>query len=466
MKAGLIGPSYVQRSLPFDAQRTVNLFPVLDEMGKEPASLYGTPGKELFATAGLGPGRGGFSASNGRAFFVSGSGLFEVFANGTTTLRGSLENSSGLVTIDENGLELAICDGFNLYLLTYATDVFAKVVDADLPSAATVTFLDGYFIVNRPDTGIFQISGLYDGASWAALDFATAESSPDQLLRVLNVLGQLWLLGDSTTEIWSNTGTGGFPFARISGAKLETGIGAAYSAIALDNSVFWVSRDKNGFGIVYRADGFSPQRITTEAIEKRIQEAPSLETLRTYSYQEEGHTFFVLTGGGMETSLCYDLTTQLWHERAYLNEFGNYELDLGAFGIYAFNKQLVISRINGKIYEQSLNFYSDDGEEIARERTFTHLQDENQRVQYRNLTVGFETGSAEQGTDPQAVLSVSRDGGRTYSGGIQKSLGLTGQYLKRVDWQRLGQARQMTFRVRVTSPTKVAITGAYFNTKD
>lgn len=466
MKAGLIGPTYDQRSLPFDAQRTINLFVLLDQMGKEPASLLGTAGKLLFSTVGLGPGRGGFAASNGRTFFVSGSGFFEVLADGTNILRGSLENSFGLLTMDENGLQLAVCDGFNLYLFTYGTNAFAKVVDADLPSAASVTFLDGYFIVNRVNSGIFQISGLYDGLTWAALDFATAESSPDRLLRVLNVLGQLWLFGEYTTEIWANTGTGNFPFARINGANLETGIGAPFSAIALDNSVFWVSRDKNGFGIVYRAEGFTPNRISTETIERRLQEAPNFATLRSYSYQEEGHIFWVLTGGGMETTLVYDLTTRLWHERAYLNDMGEFELDLGEYGIYAFNKQLLISRVDGKIYEQSLDFYSDDGEEIVRERTFTHLQNEMQRVTYKNLTVGFETGSAEQGMDPQAVLSLSRDGGRTWSGGIMKSLGLSGRYLQRVIWHRLGQARMMTFRVRVTSPTKVAITGAYFNTEE
>jgi len=147
MKVGLVGPSYQQRSLPFDAQRSINLYPILDEMGKEVAALYGTPGKSLFATAGVGPIRGEFASTNGRAFAVSASGLYEVENDGTTALLGSLDGSSGAVTIAENGTQLAICDGAKLYILTYSTNAFAKVSDPDFPSSVgTVAYIDGYFL--------------------------------------------------------------------------------------------------------------------------------------------------------------------------------------------------------------------------------------------------------------------------------------------------------------------------------
>jgi len=202
MKIGLVGSSSQQRSLPFNAERTVNLHIVVDKEGKKPASLYSRPGNSTFTAVGSGPGRGGFTATNGRAFSISGSELYEISSLGVGTLRGSLLTSFGDVTIDENGLQLAICDGKDLYIFTYATNVFTRVVSANLPSAASVVFLDGYFIVNRSFTsGIFQISGPYDGLTWAALDFATAESSPDSLLRVAAIFGQLWLFGDISVKI-------------------------------------------------------------------------------------------------------------------------------------------------------------------------------------------------------------------------------------------------------------------------
>ena len=83
IKVGIVGPTYQQRSLPFDAQRTINFWPVLDQDGKEVSALYGTPGLSLFATAGANATRQAFTSSNGRCFFVAGSTLYEVLANGS-----------------------------------------------------------------------------------------------------------------------------------------------------------------------------------------------------------------------------------------------------------------------------------------------------------------------------------------------------------------------------------------------
>lgn len=466
MKIGLVGPSYQERSLPFDAQRTINLYPVFDQQGKEVSALYGTDGLSLFATCGVGPVRGEFAAANGRAFVVSNAGLYELTSAGAATLLGSLDTSSGIVSIEENGLQLGVCDGEDIYILTYATNTFAKVTDVDLPSVGTITFIDGYFVANQNDTGKFFISAPNDGTSWAALDFATAESSPDELLRVYNAVGQLWLLGTKTSEIWTNTGASAFPFERISGAKMETGILAPHTAIAVDNSIFWVGRDAIGSGIVYRAQGFSPQRISTNAIELLLQAATTPETLRAYTYQRDGHTFYVITGGGMSTTLCYDISTKLWHERAYLNQFGEFEQHLGSCAMYAFNRQLVGSRSNGKIYTMSPDYYSDDGDEIAAERIYTHLSEEGKRLRFNSLEIAMETGvglTTGQGSDPQITLWISRDGGRTYSGGYTTSFGAIGNYQARAVFRRLGIATDMVFRIRITDPVKRALIGSYLN---
>jgi len=463
-KIGLVGPSSQQRSIPFDAQRTINLFPVLDEKGREVSALYGTPGLSLFATAGIGPIRGAFAAANGRAFVVSNSGLYEVLSNGTTTLQGTLSTPSGIVSIDENGLQLGICDGNSIYIFTYTTNVFVQVTDPDLPSVGTITFIDGYFAANVNNSGKFFISALYDGTSWAALDFATAESSPDNLLRVYNSVGQLWLLGSKTTEIWSNNGAASFPFARISGAKMETGILAPHTAIAVDNSLFWVGQDNIGSGIVFRTQGFTPLRISTNPIELLIQKAPTPSTLRAYTYQEEGHPFYVITGGGMNTTLVYDISTQQWHERAYLNSFGVYEPHLGSCGMYAFNQQLVGSRLNGKIYKMSLDLYSDDGDEISSERVYTHLSQEDTRIKFNQLEIAMETGVGNQvapAVNPQITLWISSDGGKTYSNSYTTSFGAVGKYMTRAVFRRLGIRFICTFKIRITDPVKRVLIGSY-----
>lgn len=467
LKIGLVGPSYDQRSLPFNAQRSINFFLIADKSGAEEVSLYGTPGLTLFASVGAGPHRGAFKSSNGRVFCVSGSKLYEITSAGTETELGSLATSEGRVTMAEGLTQLAICDGTKLYYLTYATDAFAQVTDLDLPSSVGyVTNIDGYFIVVENDSGRFYISTINDVSSWDALDFATAESNPDKLLACINGIGQLWLFGEKTTEIWTNTGASSFPFSRISNAIMEAGVLAPNSLLEVDNSLYWLGQDEFGDGIVYKANGFTPERVSTTPIERKIAQAQNKDKIYSWAYQEDGHLFILFTGGGLETSLCFDVTMQQWHERAYLNDQGNFEQHLGASHVYAFGKHLIGDRRNGNLYQMSLDFYDDNGDELARERIYTHIVDEYKRFRYNSLRIGFETGVGlqnGQGSNPTVSLQVSKDGARTWSDWFNTSIGRVGKYQTAVNFRRLGIAEIMTFKIRISDPVKIAITGSYLN---
>lgn len=465
MKIGLVGSSYQQRSQPFDSQRMVNMYAISDPQGADVASLLGTPGLSLFSTAGIGAVRGSISSDKGRAFVVSGSELYEIDSSGVATLRGNLLTSSGIVTMAENGFQIAICDGDKGYIFTYATNVLTQITSPNFPSSAAITFANGYFVATKNSSGQFYISGLYDGTTWAALDFATAESSPDNLSIAVPFLGQLALFGSNTLEIWRNTGDSLFPFARISGAT-PIGTTSPYTVISLDTSVYWVGANAEGTGIVYQAQGFSPKRISTEAIEKILQAETQPQLLRSWGYQQEGHAFLVITGGTLKTSLVYDLTTQLWHERSYLNADGVDEPHLGTCCMYAFGRQLVGSRIDGKIYTMSLDVFSDNGNPISRRRIYTHLLDELNNVRYNELQIGVEVGvglQTGQGSNPTLSLRLSKDGAKTWSDYYTTEIGAAGRYREQVKFRRLGIQQQCTFEISITDPIKIAITGSYLN---
>lgn len=469
MRIGLVGPSYEERSKPFDAQRTINLYPVADETkhGKEITALYGTPGLDLFATVGIGPIRGEFSSANGRAFVVSNTQLWEVTSGASTTVRGTLTSDVSIVTITENFTQLIICDGTDLYTLTYATNTFAKVSDIDFPGAATVTYLDGYAIVNPPDSGSFYISTIQDATAWDALDFATAEASPDKLVRVIASIGQLYLMGERTTEVWVDTADTEFPFEKVPGANIPVGCAAPHSVVEMDNTLVFVGKSENGQGIIYRFAGYSPQRISTFAIEYQLNKSTDLSELRAYTYQQDGHTFYVLTGGDLETSLVYDASTRQWHERAYLESDGSLSTHKSSCHMFAFGKHYVGDKENGNVYEMSLDVFDDAGAPLLSQRVFTHLFNEGKPFRCDSLRVDFEYGVGLTGEDaPLVWLNISEDGGFTWSPDYEASIGAIGNRNIRAVWRRLGMSSitgQITFRVSTADPVKRAICGAYLN---
>lgn len=465
MKIGLFGGTGRMRSKPYNDERTINLIPITQEGAREAGMLLGSPGLAPFAVAGSGAIRDEFFSANGRAFVVSLNSIYEVFENGTTLLLGTLLTSTGNITMAENPTQLAVCDGTYGYILTYATNVFTQITDPDFPEAGTLDYIDGYFVVNRKGTGQFNISALNNGLSWAALDFATAESSPDGLQRVINSLGQLWLIGTFTSEIWTNTGASPFPFQRIAGGVVQVGTASPFSAVAIGNTLLWTGQDRQGRGIVYSARGFSPQRVSNEPIEIMIQTASDLAGVKAFSYQQDGHVYYILTGGGLATSLVYDLTTQLWHERAYEGSSG-YEQWLANCHMFAFGYNLVGDRRNGNIYRMSLDVYSDNGETITRERTFNHLSNEGERFRLNELEIAMETGTAlvtgaTIDTDPVCQLYVSKDGAQTWLGAFTASIGKIGNYTLKAAFRRLGVSEIFTFRLKIATRTKIALIGAY-----
>jgi hypothetical protein len=451
------------RSGNFNAERSINLFPVLAESkSKDVAALYGTPGLKLFATVGQGPIRAKITCGNGRMFCVSGNGLYEVFSDGSSTLRGTLSTFTDPVSMDENGLQLMIASSPNGYIFTFATNAFAQITDSDFPGAIYVIFQDGYFIIVPPNNlGKFYLSGLYDGLAWDALDFATAESSPDGLVGLCSLGGQLLLFGNSTTEFWYNNGSADFPYARLSGGRMEMGLVSAFCVAKTDNTAFWVGQDKYGSGMVFRANGITPLRISTQAIEYALTKA-NLSELIGFTYQQEGHLFYILTGIGMETSLVYDAATQLWHERAFLVD-GDFERWLGVFHAFAFGKNLTGDRLSGNIYQIDLDTYTDNDMPIKRSRVFSPIFNEGKRFKISSLEVDFDAGVGNTTAPyPLAWLRISPDA-HNWSNEYSTPIGAQGKYETRAIWRKLGVRRQMTFEVSISDPVKVHITGSRFN---
>ncbi len=485
-----IGPSYVHTSVAFDAQRCINLYTSLSETGNssDAGLLIGTPGLKIFIDLPKNIIRGAHEVL-GRCFVVAGNSVYEIFIDGSYIFIGDLISLNGHVSMADNGLQVCLVDGDNGYIINLANDatwpngtamewpdgtlidwpsgaLMETISDPDFVGADTVTFADGYFAFNEPNTGRYYISELYNGLNIDSLEFASAEGSTDNLVAVKAVHNELWLFGVNSIEVAYNSANLDFPYERIQGAFIEYGCIAPFSVAKAANTVFWLGNDKRGVGVVWMAEGYAPKRISTDAIEREIQSYADISDAISYTYQEMGHHFFVINFPAENTTLVYDISTGMWHERASLNN-GNIERHRAQVHVYIFNKHIVGDYHNGKLYQQNIDFYTDDGDPIYRERTCPYLSDQGDLDYFffNRFQLEMESGVGLSSNDPyeadpQIALSWSDDNARTWSNEIWRSAGKIGEYAKRLIWRRLGRSRKRVFKVSTSIPCKVCFISA------
>lgn len=496
MKTPILGSSYVIRSVNAADNRMVNLYPeVIAEGGLEAAYLQRCPGLAAFTEVGDGPIQG-LWAHSGIGYVVSGQEFYSITAAGVPTLIGTVENS-GPVSMADNGTQLFIAADPKGYIYNFATGVLAEITDEDFPGSSTVGYLDGYFVFSEPNSQRIWVTALFDGANVDALDFASAEGAPDDVVGLVVNHREVWVFGTNSTEVWYNSGDADFPLARIQGAYNEVGCVAPNSIAKLDNSLMWLGQDARGQGIVYRAEGYSARRASTHAVEFAIQSYADMTDAVAYSYQQDGHEFYVLNFPLADTTWVLDAATNAWHERRgfrnglFTRHRSNCFVNL--------NGALVVGDYeNGNLYTLDLDTYADDGAAqkwLRRWRALPPGANDFKRTAQHTLQLICETGvgltgyasdpvifvedgvpvlvdeftmvltgnPATLGADPQVMLRWSDDGGHTWSNEHWRSLGAEGASQTRVFWRRLGMTEKLRDRVYElsgTDPVKIAIMGA------
>lgn len=387
-----------------------------------------------------------YGAYNGAIIRWTGGGAVSI-------LTGSVPGTDGITWAQNNnsgGPDIVACrESGGAYVIS-GTLVFGytAAIDADLPSDVnSVTSGNGYFFFSTP-AGEIWASNL-NSTSVNALSWATAESRPDGLNRVIWHGGTLYAFGASTIEPWLDVGTSPFPLTRgtsVIPVGLKTTMAVAGDVEGWDHNLYFVAHD----GTVRELDGYSTKTVSTPDVERFIA-ASTTATLTAFVYTFRGHAIWCLTSDAGTWE--YNVTTGLWHERAsngLVNWRAKHAVKFGPFWYTGDTQSTSILRVSDSTY-------AENGAALLYRIESAPLKEYPVRVAVPSLFADFAMGQG--GT---VSMSQSHDGGATWSTPRDRSLGNAGDYKGPIRWNALGQTSHHGLRVRfdVSSGVDVSFMGA------
>lgn len=406
---------------------------------------------------------------NGRMFAIGGNNLYEVSAAGVPTLVGPIVGDGRPVLMVASTTQLCFASAGTLYLFDLVGAAGLTTPAGLLGPVSIVGYSDGFFIALLSNSRRFQISAINDASTWPGLTVVTVTLFPDNIVSMIVDHREIWLLGATKTTVYYNAGAPIVPFVPDQSAYIEQGIGAQFAVSRLDNSIFWIGADDRGQGIGWRAQGYTPMRITNYSIETAWAKYPTIADAVSYSYQDQGHSFWVVYFPSANATWVYDVAVGQWHRRGSWN--GNkYNADFSQNHIFAFGMHLVGDWNSGNIYQQSINILTDNGAPIHRMRRSPHVTLELEYIFHHQLQIDMETGLGPQPPlldgqgkprDPIVTLRWSDDFGHTWSNSYDMPCGQAGKFKTRVIWRRLGRSRGRIYELTCSDPIALRIVDAY-----
>lgn len=470
--------SYKHKSINVCPVFTQNWYVESIETGsaKSRKVLIQTPGKRLFAdatTTNAGNGRGNWFSSTSILYSVLGDILYSVDAGGVLTEIGAIGNTGGPVSMTDNGKYLFMADGISFFYheMGSATINDVDLTSTDLQKPTQIVYVNSRIVaIDGSNKFYWSDPGLEGGLVWGGLSFASAEKSADPIIAIEKRQSDIWLFGDRSYEVHVGTGDADFVFVYRDGSSSDIGCGAPQSTSTIESRIFWLGSSSAGQNIIFMSDGFNGIRVSDHAVEAELDKISTAEFTNTTdaigsTYQQNGHTFYVITFLGGNKTAVYDMKENAWHWRTTREPNLNIQNHWDAlYFMYAYDKVVVGSTSGARLYTLDLDKYDEwDETPIVREHIGPIWWDSYKEIVMDFLTIDMETGVgliSGQGVDPLASVAISHDSGHTFSSELTDSLGKAGQYSAQPTWRGLGMGRNVVARLRVSDPVKAVVIGA------
>lgn len=441
-------------------QKLVNMLVETDK-SRDFVAVRRAEGLELSVTTPNGePMRSNIHKNGDYKYFVAGDELYR-WDSTTPTDLGEV-GGSGRAQILSNSVPgnnqiLILNGGGDGYI--YDNSGLNQIVDSDFYSTTSATILNERFWFSRDGTNEFFASDQSDGTSYNPLSFGTAEWKPDEVVIVVSKQSALWVLGKSTMEYWQSYDDSILPVRAVRGASKDIGILAKTSFAELDEYFAFLADDSNvvlvsgtevtqisdlDFQIKIRGDGTSQNPGFTAA---------EIDDCVGFFVDTPQHKIYYLNFPSAGFTWAYDLSTGLTFTRQSLD-------GTGWRGIYSLtdeNKVYVGDRLDGSVW-----LYSPDakgeGDELLPAVMQTPSISFKKDAFINSVTVEMEVAVAEDTTEPEMIVSNTKDGGKTWITHSHIPLGKQGKYQTRVvirNFGKLVRNKDFSLNFRVTDAVRV-----------
>ena len=454
-------------------------------------------------------GRGLFHSTRGNFLIaVIAGNIYRINANLGFQFLFSIPSTSGEVFMDENlSSQIAIVDGVSPgYIYNYTTGaigpidyVFTGGGVAFTPNY--VTYQNTYFIFGNAATDTsgsqwfvynsgFNPTSLANPLQIKWVQTLTIQTKPDfakACIRIPSHGNFLLVLGTTVAEIWSNV-AGLQVYQRQSSINIDYGVASVSTIAASDDMVCWLGiNEKSSPAIMYMAGG-KAERISTDGIDFLLARVHNPQKSTAMFYRQDGHTFYILTffDSGDNFSIMYDFTTQKFfditdwdfnfHPARQMAYFNNeiYFISLNQGSLMRLSTEITsISTDISNEYEiprirRCDTFRIAGGERfIVNQFAFTIENGVEQNVDFRLECDGFILGEVSGGImyseddlpllveggscqiyQPRIDVTLSKNGGETYSNVVSYYMHATGNYKNQPRFHQLGEANQFTIQMR------------------
>jgi len=450
-----IGQAYENRAIPVSNQLCINWYPETESPdSRNVITLQSVSGVKIFVDINVSSQdhiRGmHFSEQLQLLYVVAGNTLYDVTSAGVKTSRGTIPGATDVIMAD-NGTQLGIANGIAYLVYTAATTTLATVQDSgsnDLV-VSDIGFLDGRFILMIKDTQKFFITAVNAAQTVTSTDNAEVIANPDNLAGLLVADRRIWFFGTSSYDVYfdsqSAAAQGIFPMIRADGAaKNGYGLASLHGKVVQDGTPYWCSND----GRIYRANGFSPERISHYGIENTLRKYSKISDCQATQWTENGHRFvqFSFPAGG--ESWVFDATQGMWHQRSsgLVEEISDVNYVQECWD----KRKICGHRTEDKTGEFDLDIFTEYGASMKVRRTSPIAHANQNIIFYNRLEPVFEAGKAQAGENPQVALRWSDDAGVSWGNYIFATLGKIGKYAWRTVFYSLGSASNRVFDLQIT----------------